>query len=58
LLKPHLNDMALEQGVVLREQGDRVEQVNFPPEGMISSSRSCNKARRSRKVAGFSDKII
>lgn len=36
LLKPHLSEVVLEQGVVLQEQGDRVEQVYFPEEGMIS----------------------
>ncbi len=36
LLKPHLSDMVLEQGVLLQEQGERVEQVYFPTEGMIS----------------------
>ncbi len=36
LLKPHLGEMVLEQGVVLQEQGDRVEQVYFPEQGMIS----------------------
>jgi CRP-like cAMP-binding protein len=36
LLTPHLKDMALEQGVILQEQGERVDQVYFAHEGMIS----------------------
>ena len=36
LLTPHLKDVTLEQGAVLQEQGERIDQVYFPHEGMIS----------------------
>jgi CRP-like cAMP-binding protein len=36
LLSPHLKPIALEQGVVLQEQGDAVEEVIFPSDGIIS----------------------
>jgi CRP-like cAMP-binding protein len=36
LLAPHLKDMPLEQGAVLQEQGDRIDQVYFPHDGIIS----------------------
>lgn len=36
LLTPHLKDMALEQGAILQEQGERIDQVYFAHEGMIS----------------------
>src|SRR5262245_58058348 len=36
LLMPHLKDVVLEQGVVLQEQGERVDQVYFPHDGIIS----------------------
>lgn len=37
LLKPHLREAELEQGSVLQEQGERIEQVYFPNDGIISS---------------------
>jgi CRP-like cAMP-binding protein len=36
LLTPHLKDITLEQGAILQEQGDRIDQVYFAHEGMIS----------------------
>ena len=36
LLAPHLKEAVLEQGVVLQEQGDRIDQVYFPHDGIIS----------------------
>ena len=36
LLAPHLKDIPLAQGVVLQEQGDRIDQVYFPHDGIIS----------------------
>ena len=36
LLTPHLKDVTLEQGEVLQEHGERVEQVYFPHDGIIS----------------------
>jgi CRP-like cAMP-binding protein len=36
LLTPHLKEIALAQGVVLHEQGDRIDQVYFPHGGFIS----------------------
>jgi len=36
LLAPHLKDIELEQGTVLQEQGERIEQVYFPREGIVS----------------------
>ena len=36
LLEPHLKDIVLERGAVLQEQGDRIDQVYFPHEGIIS----------------------
>jgi CRP-like cAMP-binding protein len=36
LLAPHLKDIVLEQGTVLQEQGERIEQVYFPREGIVS----------------------
>ena len=36
LLVPHLKDVVLEQGLVLQEQGERIDQVYFPREGIVS----------------------
>jgi CRP-like cAMP-binding protein len=36
LLAPHLKDIPLEQGVVLQEQGERIDQVYFPHDGIVS----------------------
>ncbi len=36
LLAPHLKDVVLEQGAILQEQGDRIDQVYFPRDGIIS----------------------
>ena len=36
LLAPHLKEVVLDQGAVLQEQGDPVEQVYFPHDGIIS----------------------
>jgi CRP-like cAMP-binding protein len=36
LLKPHLKEILLEQGAVLQEQGESIEQVVFPTEGLVS----------------------
>lgn len=36
LLRPHLKDMTLKQGLVLAEQGEPIEQVYFPNSGMVS----------------------
>jgi hypothetical protein len=36
LLKPYLKQIVLEQGVLLHEQEDSVEQAYFPQSGMIS----------------------
>src|SRR5262249_41776998 len=36
LLAPHLKETVLEQGVVLQEQGNRIDQVYFPHDGIIS----------------------
>ena len=36
VLAPHLKDIELEQGAVLQEQGERIEQVYFPREGIVS----------------------
>ena len=36
LLAPHLRDAPLEQGAVLQEQGERIDQVYFPHEGIVS----------------------
>jgi CRP-like cAMP-binding protein len=36
LLAPHLKDIVLEQGAVLQEQGERIEQVYFPRDGIVS----------------------
>jgi CRP-like cAMP-binding protein len=36
LLEPDLKDIVLERGAVLQEQGDRIDQVYFPHEGIIS----------------------
>jgi CRP-like cAMP-binding protein len=36
LLSPYLKEYALDQGVVLQEQGERIEYVYFPRSGMIS----------------------
>jgi CRP-like cAMP-binding protein len=36
LLNPHLKDLRLEQGAVLQEQGEPVEQVYFPHDVLIS----------------------
>ena len=36
LLAPHLKEVVLEQGAVLQEQGDPVDQVYFPHDGIIS----------------------
>jgi CRP-like cAMP-binding protein len=36
MLTPHLKEVVLEQGVILQEQGERIEQVYFPHDGIIS----------------------
>jgi CRP-like cAMP-binding protein len=36
LLAPHLKEVALAQGTILQEQGDRIDQVYFPHEGIVS----------------------
>src|SRR4051812_11206351 len=36
LLAPYLKEVVLEQGAVLQEQGDPVDQVYFPHDGIIS----------------------
>lgn len=36
LLQPHLKDVALKQGTVLAEQGEKIDQVYFPHSGMVS----------------------
>ena len=36
LLHPHLKDVRLEQGIVLQDQGERIQYVHFPLSGMIS----------------------
>ena len=36
LLQPHLKDVVLDQGVVLQEQGERIEEVYFPHDGIVS----------------------
>ena len=36
LLSPHLEDVHIEQGVILQEAGDPIQQVYFPLNGMIS----------------------
>ena len=36
LLKPHMRDVALTQGTVLQEQGERIDQVYFPHAGIVS----------------------
>ena len=36
LLARHLKDFELEQGAVLQEQGERIEQVYFPRDGIVS----------------------
>jgi CRP-like cAMP-binding protein len=36
LLAPHLKDFELEQGAVLQEQGERIGQVYFPRDGIVS----------------------
>jgi CRP-like cAMP-binding protein len=36
LLAPHLKEVGLEQGAILQEQGERIEQVYFPHDGIIS----------------------
>ena len=36
LLTPHLKEVTLDQGVVLQDQGDQVEDVYFPQDGIIS----------------------
>jgi CRP-like cAMP-binding protein len=36
LLTPHLKDVPLVQGMVLQEQGERIEQIYFPHDGIIS----------------------
>src|SRR6476646_11263283 len=36
LLAPYLKEVVLEQGAVLQEQGDLVDQVYFPHDGIIS----------------------
>jgi CRP-like cAMP-binding protein len=36
LLSPHLKEIPLEQGTILQEHGDRIDQVYFAHEGMIS----------------------
>jgi CRP-like cAMP-binding protein len=36
LLVPHLKPIALKQGAILQEQGERVERVYFPQSGLVS----------------------
>jgi CRP-like cAMP-binding protein len=36
LLAPHLKEIVLEQGTVLQEQGEHIDQVYFPHDGIIS----------------------
>jgi CRP-like cAMP-binding protein len=36
LLEPHLKDVVLKQGIVLQEQGEGIEHVYFPNDGIIS----------------------
>jgi len=36
LLRPHLKEVLLEQGAILQEQGEPIEDVYFPSEGIIS----------------------
>lgn len=36
LLEPHLKDVVLKQGIVLQEQGEHIEHVYFPNDGIIS----------------------
>lgn len=36
LLAPHLKEVPLAQGVVLQEQGERIDQVYFPHDGIVS----------------------
>ena len=36
LLTPHLKEQALKVGTLLQEAGERVEQIYFPHEGMVS----------------------
>lgn len=36
LLQPHLKELQLEQGIILQEQGERIDRVYFPNSGMIS----------------------
>jgi len=36
LLAPHLKDVVLEQGMVLQQEGERIDQVYFPHDGIIS----------------------
>jgi CRP-like cAMP-binding protein len=36
LLAPHLKEVALEQGAILQEQGEPIEQVYFPHDGIVS----------------------
>ena len=36
LLEPHLKDIVLKQGTVLQEPGERIEQVYFPHDGIVS----------------------
>ena len=36
LLAPQLKEIVLEQGVVLQEQGERIDQVYFPHDGIVS----------------------
>jgi len=36
LLAPQLKDIVLEQGAVLQEQGERIDQVYFPHDGIVS----------------------
>jgi len=36
LLAPHLKNVALQQGMILQEQGERIDQVYFPHDGIVS----------------------
>jgi CRP-like cAMP-binding protein len=36
LLKPHLREVTLQQGTLLHEQGERIEHVYFPHQGLVS----------------------
>lgn len=51
LLKPHLKDVQLDQGALLQEQGDPIEQIYFPHSGMISLVAVMSEGEESIEVA-------